>query len=61
MAWHQVAQTPVLHHASVSAALQEPWGGPQVAVLPQLAQTQSYKGSDIILMLTQMKKKVKLL
>lgn len=56
MAWHQVAQKPVLHHASVPAALQEPWGA-HVAVLPELAHTQSYKGSDVILMLSQVKKK----
>lgn len=57
MAWHQVAQKPV-HHASASAALQEPWGA-QVAMLPELAQTQSYKCSDVILKMSQVKKKWK--
>lgn len=58
MAWHQVVQKPVLHHASASAALQEPWGA-QVAALPELAQTQSYKCSDVILKMSQVKKKWK--
>ena len=56
-AWHQAVQKPVLHHASVSAALQEPCV--RVAVLPELARTQSYKGYEVILMLSQVKKKWK--